>query len=290
LQGWKYGFNSPFKAEVYFFSTKVFTGLKWGTSNPVILRDPELGPVRLRAYGSYTMRISHPATLLRQLISTDGRFETDEVSNQLRAFVVSNFVTWLGKANVSVYDFAARYTEMGEALRESLKHDFAQYGLEVMQVNIENVGLPPEVEAAMDKRTQMGIVGNLNDYTRFQAANAIEASAQNPSGGNAAMDMAMGVAMGQQVARSMQDEPGQGAAAPAGPPPLPQQAQYYIAVNGQQQGPLSMPTLQQQVASGAIQRDTLVWKQGMAAWQPAGEVGEVASLFAAVPPPLPPAG
>ncbi len=287
LQGWQHGFNSPFKAEVYFFNTKVFTGLKWGTPNPVMLRDPELGPVRLKAFGTYTLRIAHPATLLRQLVSTDGRFETDEIAEQLRAFVVSHFVTWMGKAGLSVYDFAARYTEIGEAMREALRLDFAQYGLEVMQVQIANISLPPEVEAAMDKRTQMGIVGDLNQYTRFQAANAIEASANNPGGGgNPAMDMAMGIAMGQQVARGMQEE----TQTPplATPPPLPQQAQYFVAVNGQQQGPYAMPALQQQIASGAVNRETLVWKQGMANWQAAGQVPEVASLFLAVPPPLPP--
>lgn len=283
LQGWKYGFNSPFKAEVYFFSTKVFTNLKWGTSNPITLRDPEIGPVRLRAYGTYTMRIAHPATLLRQLISTDGLFRTEEIEGQLRAFIVSSFVTWLGKAGVSLYDFAARYTEMGEAMREALRLDFAQYGLEVMQVQIENIGLPPEVEKALDKRTQMGIVGDMTQYTRFQAANALEASAQNPGGGNPAMDLAMGVAMGQQVTDALR-----GGSPGAAPPPLPPPAQWFVAVDGRQQGPFDAAALQQQAASGAVTRATLVWKQGMAHWQAAGEVEELGTLFASVPPPLPP--
>jgi membrane protease subunit (stomatin/prohibitin family) len=284
LQGWRYGFDSPFKAEVYFFNTKIFTGLKWGTANPVTLRDKELGPVRVRAYGTYTLRIAHPATLLRQLISTDGLFQTGEIEGQLRSFMVGHFATWLGKANLSVYDFAARYTEIGEAMREALRLDFAQYGLEVMQVQIENISLPPEVEATLDKRTQMGIAGDLNQYTRFQAAEAIEASANNPAGGNAAMDIAVGLAMGQQVARQMQEP----AAAGATPPPLPQQTQWYVGQDGQRQGPFDVATLRQQIASGTVGRDTLVWRQGMAQWQAAGEVADLAPLFDSVPPPLPP--
>lgn len=284
LQGWRYGFDSPFKAEVYFFSTKVFTDRKWGTSNPITLRDPELGPVRLRAYGTYTMRIAHPATLLRQLVSTDSRFETGEIEGQLRAFLITHLVTWLGKASISLFDFAARTTEMGEALREALRLDFAQYGLEVMQVQIENISLPPEVEAVLDRRTQIGLAGDLNDYTRFQAANALEASAHNPGGGNPAMDLAVGLAMGQQVARQMAQEPNP----PASPPPLPQTTQWYVGRDGQPHGPLDAAGLRGEIASGAVGRDTLVWRAGMDGWKPAGEVGELAPLLANVPPPLPP--
>lgn len=288
LQSWKHGFNSPFKAEVYFFSTRVFTNLKWGTANPVTLRDPELGPVRLRAYGTYSLRIAHPATLLRQLVSTDSRFETGEISDQLRAFILSNFATWLGKSGISLYDFAARYNEMGEAMREALRLDFAQFGLEVMQVNIENIGLPPEVEKALDKRTQMGILGDMHKYTQFQAANAIEASAQNPGGGNPALDLAMGVALGQQVTRGMQPNSSDNTAAPP-PPPLPATgAAWFAGMDGKQVGPFDAQTLPAQIAAGAITRATLVWRQGMASWQPAGDVTELAPLFPVSPPPLPP--
>jgi Putative virion core protein (lumpy skin disease virus) len=283
LQGWKYGFNSPFKAEVYFFSTKQFTNLKWGTSNPITLRDPEIGPVRLRAYGSYNMRVAHPATVLRQLISTDSTFETDEVTSTLRSFMISQFATWLGKSGISVYDFAARYADIGEEMRKALQPNFAEFGLEVMQVNIENIGLPPEVEQAIDRRTQMGIIGDMSKYTQYQAANAIEASAKNPGGGNPAMDMAMGVALGNQMMQNLNQGAQQSAA--AAPPPLPAQAQWYYAVNGQQQGPVDAAAL-----SSRITRETLVWKQGMSGWTAAGEVPELSGLFAAAPPPLPPAG
>jgi membrane protease subunit (stomatin/prohibitin family) len=285
LQGWKYGFNSPFKAEVYFFSTKVFTSLKWGTANPITLRDPELGPVRLRAYGTYTMRIADPAKLLEQLVSTDSQFQTGEISDQLRSFILSRFAGWLAGSGISVYDFAARYGEIGAAMVAALKPDFAQYGLEVQSVVIENIGLPPEVEQALDKRTAMGIVGDLNRYTQFQAANAVEQSAKNPAGGNPALDLAMGVALGQQVAQSLQH--GAVTGSQEAPPPLPNAA-WYAAVSGAQEGPHDAAALQARIGSGAVTRDTLVWKQGLANWTKAGEITELAPLFAAVPPPLPP--
>lgn len=278
LQAWKHGFNSPFKAEVYFFNTKQFTGLKWGTSNPITLRDPELGPVRVRAYGAYTLRVAHGATLLRQLIATDSRFETDQIADQLRALLVQSFAAWLGKASLSIYDFAARYGEIGDSVREALEPDFAQYGLELVHVVIENIGLPAEVEQAIDRRTQMNVLGDLNRYTQLQAAEAIRESARS-GGGNPAMDLAMGVAMGQQVTQMMQ----QGAAAP---PPLPTAA-WYLGIDGKQAGPFDSAALAQQVSAGALTRQTLAWKQGMAGWTAAGDVPELAPLFAAAPPPLP---
>jgi len=291
LQGWKYGFNSPFKAEVYFFSTKQFTALKWGTSNPITLRDPEIGPVRLRAYGTYNMRIAHGATVLRQLVSTDGEFTTDEVTNALRAFIVSQFITWLGKSGIGVYDFAAKYTEIGEAMRQVLQPNFAEFGLEMMQVNIENIGLPPEVEAALDKRTQMGIIGDLSKYTQFQAANAIEASAKNPGGGNPALDLAMGMAMGQQVVQGLNNGGQTATPAPSSgssmPPPLPGAASWFVGVGGKQEGPLTEGELQARLSGGTITRENLVWKQGMPAWTKLGEVAELAPVVGAIPPPLP---
>lgn len=286
LKGWKYGFHSPFKAEVYFFNTKVFTNLKWGTSNPVILKDPELGPVRLRAYGSYTMQIVEPATTLEKLISTDGLFQTDEIENQLRSFLLVRLVTWLGASHIPLFEFAANYAVMGDAVRDALQPDFAQYGLSVPQVQIENISLPPEVEAALDKRTQIGLVGDLGKYTQYQAANAIEASAHNPGGGNPALDLAMGLAMGQQVARQINVPT---ADAGGAPPPLPAATAWYLGVNGQRLGPFDAAALQQQIAAGALAPTTLVWKQGMAGWIAAGDVPEVSVLLGAAPPPLPPA-
>ena len=282
LGAWKSGFNSPFKAEVYFFNLKQFTGNKWGTPAPITLRDPELGPVRMRAFGSYSLRIGHPRTLLQELVSTDGRFEAEEITEQLRAFIVQRFITWIGASGISVYDYAAKYAEIGETMRHDLQGEFAQFGLELTNVTIESIGLPPEVEAALDKRTQMNIVGDLNRYTQFQVANSVEESARSGGGGNAAMEMAMGVALGNQMMNNLSAPTGAGT-----PPPLPQASSWFVGEGGQQTGPFDIDALTARAATGALRRDSLVWKQGMAAWTAAGQLQELAGIFGAVPPPLP---
>jgi membrane protease subunit (stomatin/prohibitin family) len=284
LQGWKYGFNSPFKAEVYFFSMRSFTGLKWGTPNPIILRDPELGPVRLRAFGNYALKIADPRKLLEKLISTDGRFEVEEIADQLRSMMVSRFAAWVGKSGMSIFDFAAQYPQIGGALREALSPDFAEYGLEIEAVLVENVTLPEEVEAALDKRSQMGVIGDLNKYTQFQAANAIEESAKNPGGGSPFLNAGVGVALGQQMAQNLNNT--MNTSPSSAPPPLPNQG-WFVGVNGQQQGPFDHNALSSMVSKGQLTRDTLVWQTGMGAWTKAGEVAGLSSLFGSVPPPLP---
>ena len=276
LQGWKYGFNSPFKAEVYFFNTKAFTNLKWGTSNPLTIRDPELGPVRLRAYGTYNVKVADPAELLTQLVSTDGLFQVDEVSDHLRNMIVSAFATWVARGQISLFDFAAHYRELGEQVRTGMQQEVQSFGLELTQLLIENISLPPEVEAALDKRASMGVLGNLQQYAQYQAANAIEQSAKNPNGGNSALDFGVGLAMSQQLVGQMQQPSPQTA-----PPPPPPQTQWYIYHNGQQLGPLALNQLTQQ----GLTAQTQVWKAGMAGWQSAAEIPELVSVLTSAPPP-----
>jgi membrane protease subunit (stomatin/prohibitin family) len=276
LQGWKYGFNSPFKAEVYFFNTKAFTNLKWGTSNPLTIRDPELGPVRLRAYGTYNVKVADPAELLQQLVSTDGLFQVDEVSDHLRNMIVSAFATWVGRGQISLFDFASHYRELGEQVRTAMQEEVQGFGLELTQLLIENISLPPEVEAALDKRASIGVLGNLQQYAQYQAANAIEQSAKNPSGGNSALDFGVGLAMSQQLVGQMQQPSPQTA-----PPPPPPQTQWYIYHNGQQLGPFALNQLTQQ----GLTAQTQVWKAGMAGWQSVAEIPELSSLLASAPPP-----
>jgi membrane protease subunit (stomatin/prohibitin family) len=164
LQGWPYGFNSPFKAEVYFFNTKIFTNLRWGTANPIIIRDPELGPVRMRAFGTY-----NPEQLLKQLISTDGLFQVDEITDQLRNTIVSAFANWVGNSRVPLLDFAANYTQMGEQIRIALQPNIQQFGLELTQILIENISMPPEVEAALDHYSQVKLktLLSMSNFTHF---------------------------------------------------------------------------------------------------------------------------
>ncbi len=291
LQGWVHGFKSPFKAEVYFVNTRRFTDLKWGTKNPIMMRDKEFGAVRIRAFGSYVIRVVDPGTFVREIVGTDDHFTTEEVSEQLRNMVVSRLPTILGESGIPVLDMAANQEQFGQFIANKLKPEFMGMGLELVQLLIENLSLPPEVEQALDKRTQMGVLGDLGKYQQFQAAEALAAAAQAPGGAAAqGMGLGMGMAMAQQMGGMMGGgQPAQAAPAAATPPPLPQETKYHVAVNGQQQGPFGTAELQRLASGGQLTRDTLVWTAGMAAWTKAGEVAALASLFAAVPPPLPPA-
>ncbi len=292
LQGWKYGFESPFKAEVYFVSTRKFTNMKWGTKNPVMLRDREFGPVRLRAFGSYVLHVTEAGKFIKEIVGTDGHFTTEEITDQLRNVVVSRFADVLGESNIPVLDLASNYDEFGQFVTDKIKDEINNYGVNIDQLLIENISLPPNVEEALDKRSSMGILGDrMNQYAQYQAANAMEAAANNEGGGGASTGMGLGAgfAMAGQMANMYNQPQNQGGGqqqGPGGPPPVPQAVQFYLAVNGAQQGPYDMAGLQQQVQSGQLTRETLVWKNGMANWTKAGEVAELAPLFQA-PPPVP---
>jgi membrane protease subunit (stomatin/prohibitin family) len=292
LKGWKYGFHSPFKAEVYFVNTRQFTDMKWGTQNPVIVRDPEFGMVRLRAFGAFAARVVDPPKLLKELVGTDPQFRTEEVQEYLRQMIVGRLGSALATAGVPMLDLAAHQAAIGTKLAGVLTEDLADVGIAIPKFIIENISLPPEVEAALDKRTQIGIVGNLNQYTQFQAANALQDAARNPGGGaGEGIGLGMGLAVGQQMAASLgQPAPAAAPVSPGAgtPPPLPVPDQWFLGVGGRQAGPYDLAGLAGQVGSGALTRGTLVWKAGMAQWTPADQVPELAAVFASTPPPLPP--
>jgi membrane protease subunit (stomatin/prohibitin family) len=285
LKGWKYGFSSPFKAEVYFVSTRIFTDRKWGTKNPIMLRDPEFGPMRLRAFGTFAIRVFDVPTFLRQIVGTDQRFTVEEIGEQLRDMLVARFADALGEAKIPALDLAAHQDELGKVLIGRVNPDFQAMGMEVASLVVENISLPPEVEAMLDKRTSMGVIGNLDAYTKFQAAQAMEKAAENPSGmAGMGAGMGAGFAMANQMAGAMS---GAGAAQQVTPPPIPSAVSFFVAINGQQQGPMDLPTLKLRAESGQLTRETLVWKQGMPNWTAAGEVAELKGFFDNVPPPLP---
>jgi excisionase family DNA binding protein len=203
LKGWKYGLESPFKADIYFVTTRLFTGNKWGTANPVMMRDADLGIVRVRAYGTYDFHIVDPKVFLREVAGTDDHFRLDEFADTMRSRIVSVFTDALATAKVPVLDLASRYQELGDALLPVINPAvIAKYGLEISSFIVENVSVPPEVEQAIDKRSSMSVVGNLNDYVKFQMA---EAMAKGDAGGVAASaaQLGAGLAMGQQIMGSM---------------------------------------------------------------------------------------
>jgi membrane protease subunit (stomatin/prohibitin family) len=287
LKGWKYGFDSPFKAEVYFIAMRQWTDLKWGTANPVMLRDQEFGPVRIRAFGTYAMHVSDPATFLRELVATDPAFETYNITNQLRNTIVSRFVDVVAQAKIPILDLAGNYERLATLALSRIAPELTKMGLALTAFFIENISLPPEVEQALDARTKMGVLGDLGQYTRLQTAEAIPAAAANPGGiAGIGAGLGAGMAVAGQMAGALQGA--QAPAGPATPPPLPTPVVFYIALNGAQAGPFDLETLRARVRDGSLTRATLVWKQGMPNWSPAESVAELQQLFAAMPPPLPP--
>src|SRR5881227_4082068 len=204
LGAWKFGFNSPFKAEVYFVNTKQFTDLKWGTSNPVMMRDTDFGMVRLRAFGIYSIRVSDPRAFIKEVAGTNSHFETEDIEGQLKRTLVSGFTDALGESKIAALDLASNYDELGQFARTKLNDEFKSYGLELTKFFVENISLPPEVEAAMDKRTSMGVIGDVGRYAQFQAADAMRDAANNPSGGaGIGAGLGAGFAIGNQMAGQM---------------------------------------------------------------------------------------
>jgi len=204
LGAWKYGFHSPFKAEVYFVNTKQFTDLKWGTPNPVMMRDADFGMVRLRAFGIYSMRIGDPRAFMKEIAGTNARFETEDIEGQLRRTLVSGFSDALAESKIAALDLASNYDELSKFSRTKLNEEFKSFGLELVKFVVENISLPPEVEAAMDKRTSMGVIGDVGRYAQFQAADAMRDAAQNPSGGaGLGAGLGAGFAVGNMMAGAM---------------------------------------------------------------------------------------
>jgi membrane protease subunit (stomatin/prohibitin family) len=199
LGAWKYGFN-----EVYFVNTKQFNDLKWGTSNPVMMRDGDFGMVRLRAFGIYSIRVSDPQAFIKEVAGTNAHFVTEDIEGQLKRTLVSGFSDALAEAKIAALDLASNYDELGKFTRTKLTEDFNGYGLQLTKFVIENISLPAEVEAAMDKRTSMGVIGDVGRYAQFQAADAMRDAAQNPGGGaGTGAGLGAGFAIGNAMAGAM---------------------------------------------------------------------------------------
>jgi excisionase family DNA binding protein len=219
LKGWKYGFESPFKADVYFINTRLFTGNRWGTANPILLRDPDFGVVRVRAYGTYDFHVVDPKLFLKEVSGTDDHFRLEEFADTMRSRILSVFSEAVAAAKVPVLDVASRYQELGEALRPVINPAVtAKYGLEIPSFIVENVSVPPEVEQAIDKRSSMAAVGNLNDYVKYQMAQGLGSGEAGTAA--AATQLGAGLAMGQQIAQALSaPQPSSAATAASTPPP-----------------------------------------------------------------------
>ncbi|MEB3262747.1 MAG: SPFH domain-containing protein [Synechococcus sp.] len=273
-----YGFESPFKAEVYFVATRQFTDLRWGTRHPVLLRDPELGPVRLRGFGSYALRVSDPARLIREVAGSQPHFSVEGISDQLRNLIVTRLADLLGESHHPVLELASRYDELARELGERLAQEVEGYGLQFTSLLIENLSLPPEVEAALDRRSGIALTGDLEAFTTYQRGIALEKAAANPGGAAATgVGMAMGLGL---------TSPPAVAAAAAAPPAAPRQ--YHVLAGEERLGPYTAEQLLVLRDQGQLHATSLLWHPGLEAWQPAGSLPELAVLLQGPPPPPPP--
>ncbi|MBT0956160.1 SPFH domain-containing protein [Alphaproteobacteria bacterium KMM 3653] len=309
LQHWDHGFQSPFKSEIYFVNTTRFNDLKWGTKNPVMLRDPEFGPTRIRAFGSYSTRVTDAARFMTEIVGTDGEFTMDEISFQIRNIIVQEASRVMAGSGIPVLDMAANTNDLGKLVAAEVSQTLAEYGLTMPELYIENISLPPAVEEALDKRTSMGLAGDLGKFTQYSAAEAMTAAAKNPNGGGgmgAGLGMGMGMAMANSMGQMMQPQqqpqhqPGPwgqapqaqhhapAAMAPPPPPPPPVEKLWHVAVNGATEGPFSKAKMGRKVQDGSLTRESTVWTAGQDGWLKAGDIQELAQLFTVMPPPPPP--
>lgn len=294
LRGWKYGFDSPFKADVFFVSTRQFTNQRWGTKNPIMLRDAEFGPVRLRAFGTYAFRVNDASIFLKEIAATNPGFTTEDINEQLRNIAVTRGMDAIAEAKIPVLDIASKFDEVSTLITEKIKPEFLEIGLSLTKFLVENVSLPEDVEAILDKRSGMGIVGDLGAFAQFQAANSMEKAAENPNGGGI-MGMGLGAGIGAGMMGQMGNvfqpnkfEPNQQNSGAGAPPPLPTSTIYFFAINGKQEGPFELAQIKSMIANHQITGETLAWKNGMTEWQPISGLNELSALFQSnTPPPIP---
>lgn len=294
LKGWKYGFNSPFKAEVYFVNTHLFTDEKWGTKNPITLSDTRFGLVEIRAFGTYAFRISDAGKFIIDIVGTDNNFTNFEINEHLKSLIATRFTDTVGEANLPIELYAANTSELSETCREVMAPEFETVGISLEKFYIENVSMPEELKKEIFEYSRLDKL-DMQKLAQFKAAKAMEAAAKNEGGtAGAGMGMGMGFVLAQQMGTMMGgtqlggQQPFPQAGGTAVPPPMPVQVQYFYAINGTQQGPVTFDQLKALFANRTINRESLVWKQGMANWTALQEVEELKSFLGGnTPPPLP---
>ncbi|GHV38672.1 antifreeze protein, type I [Bacteroidia bacterium] len=287
LKGWKYGFNSPFKAEVYFVSTKNFIDQKWGTKNAIILSDNRFGMVEIRAFGMYSFKVTDAPVFIREIVGTNQTFTTEHIQEQLKSIIVTRFSDATGESNLPIETYAANLNELSEAIFGYMKDDFAAYGMDVTKFLIENISMPDEVKKEIFELSRLDKI-DLDKLTKLKAAKAMEAAAENPLGtAGMGIGLGAGMAMANQMTQQMANQVQNSQNVQNTPPPISGGMSYYVAAGGHQTGPFSKEGLVQLVEKQVLTKDTLVWKQGLAAWVPAGGQPDLQDLWTATPPPLP---
>jgi membrane protease subunit (stomatin/prohibitin family) len=292
LRSWKYGFDSPFKAEVYFFNTRLFTDLKWGTQNPVMMRDAEFGMIRMRAFGTYAMRIADPREFFKSIVGTQGLTTTEDILVQLRSTIVSHMSDIVAESKIPALDLASSYRELSTLAQKELAPSFTAFGLELARFNIDNISLPEEVEAAIDQRTKLGVLGDrMGQYTQMQAAESIKVAAANPGGiAGAGVGLGAGMAMGQAMGSAFGQQQQPGAAPPPPPSGTTNAPRWSLAIDGKTYGPYTDDGLKAMVQSGQVPASTQAWRPGASGWAPLDTYAELnlGGGGSAMPPPPPP--
>jgi membrane protease subunit (stomatin/prohibitin family) len=285
LRGWKYTFQSPFKADVVFVSSRQFPSHKWGTKTPVMVNARELGPVRLRAYGTFIVRVNNAKTFVTELVGANPGFAIEQIADQVRDMIVARFAEQLGEDSIPILELASQYSELGELVAARLAPDLMPLGLELTRLVVESIALPDEVAATLDQRTRIGLIGDVGAYAALQAADAIRDAARNQGTGGAGAAVGVGIAMAGQLAKTAASalHPASATPAPApaagAPPPIPHGHGFYLAIDGTPHGPFDTAALRAHVADKSLTAGTLVWREGMAQWAPAGTVPDVAALL-----------
>lgn len=287
LKGWKYGFNSPFKADVFFVSTKQFIDQKWGTKNAITVNDERFGMIELRAFGSFAFRVVDAGKFIKEVAGTQGEYTTEEVTGQLRSLIVTKFSDATGEGNIPIEKFAANLEELSQLCTDKLNADFEAYGLKITRFLVENVSMPDDIKKEIFEYSRLGKI-DMQKLAQFKTAKSIEEAAQNPGGAmGTGMGFGMGMGMGNMMTNLLGNQMNQQNQQNQTVPPPPPVTQYFVVNNGQQNGPFTLQQMAQLAQSGALTLDTLVWKAGMAEWAAASTLSDLTSVFSNVPPPPP---
>jgi membrane protease subunit (stomatin/prohibitin family) len=289
LKGWKYGFESPFKADVFFISTRQFTDQRWGTKNAITLNDPRFGMIELRAFGTFAFRIADGGKFIKEIAGTAGEFTTEEINGQLRSLIVTKFTNAIGNGNIPIDKVAASLEDLSQLCQDKLNEDFEAYGLKITKFLVENVSMPDDIKKEIFDYSRLDRI-DMQKLAQFKTAQSIEIAAENPGGiAGAGVGLGVGLGMGQTISNALGNASNTSPQPPANtiPPPIPGAVQFFVASNGQQTGPFNAEQLAQMTQSGTLKRESMVWKTGMAQWAEASSVAELSDLFNNVPPPLP---
>lgn len=286
LKSWKYGFDSPFKADVFFVSTKQFIDQKWGTRNPITLNDDRFGLIEIRAFGTFAFRIKDAGQFIKEIAGTDEQYTTEEILNQLRSLVVTKFTDAAGEGNFPIEKFAANLEELSAFAKDKLNTEFADFGIEVTKFALENVSMPDELKKEIFEYSRLNKI-DMQKYAQLRAAKSIEKAVENENGiAGLGASLGVGLNLGSVMGNTFGNQVNQ-QQTNLTPPPI---TQYYTAVNGQQSGPFSIEQITKMIQEGSVKRDTLAWKTGMGDWAKASVIDSLSQAFSSVPPPPPPVG